>query len=142
MANNTKISNAAAKAACDAIVDLLDGGAGAGTVKIYTGSQPADPDTAVGGQTLLATLTLSDPAFGNAADANPGGIATANAITGDSSADATGTAAWFRAADSNGVAVIDGSVGTSSADLVLGSVAIQAGVQVNITSWTVTVPES
>lgn len=142
MAVATRISNNAAKAACDAIVDLLDGGSGAGTLKLYTGTQATDPDTAVGAQTLLGTLTLSDPAFGAAADANPGGRATASSITGDSSADATGTATWFRAADSNAVAVIDGSVGTSSADLILGSTSITSGVQINVTSWTVTVPES
>lgn len=142
MALNTKISNNAAKAACDAIVDLLDGGAGAGHLKIYDGTQATDPDTAVGAQVLLADLTLSDPAFGAAADANPGGRATASTITGDSSANATGTASWFRAETSDPTAVIDGSVGTSSADLILGSVSITAGVQVNITSWTVTVPES
>ena len=141
MANNTKISNAAAKAACDAIVDLLDVG-GAGSLKIYDGTQATDPDTAVGAQVLLANLTLSNPAFGAAADANPGGRATANSITGDSSADATGTATWFRASSGGGSAVIDGSVGTASADLILGSTSIQSGVQVNVTSWTVTVPES
>ena len=142
MALATRISNAAAIAACNAIVDLLDAGAGAATVKIYDGSQPADPDTAVGAQTLLAELTCSDPAFGNAADAAPGGRATAAAVTSDASANATGTAAWFRAADSNGVAIIDGSVGTSGADMNLDSVSIVAGVEVAVTSWTVTMPES
>ena len=75
MALATRISNAAAKAACDAIVDLIDGGAGAGTCKIYTATQATDPDTAIGAQVLLATLTFSDPAFGAAADAAPGGRA-------------------------------------------------------------------
>lgn len=142
MATNTTISNAAAKAACDAIVDLLDGGTGAGTLKIYTGSQPTNPDVAVGAQTLLGTLTFSDPAFGAAADAAPGGRATASAITKDSSADATGTAAWFRCADSSGTAVIDGSCGTSSADLVLNTVSIVSGAEIAISSHTVTMPET
>lgn len=137
MANNTKISNAAAIAACNAIVDLLDGG----TVKIYTGAQPADPDTTASG-TLLATLTLGSPAFGNAADAAPGATATANSITGDSSADATGTAGWFRALTSGAAAVIDGECGTSGADMNLNSVSIVSGASVDITSWTVTMPES
>ncbi|QEX18490.1 hypothetical protein FRZ44_37970 [Hypericibacter terrae] len=141
MTTATRISNAAAKAACDAIVGLLDAGAGAATAKLYTTAQATDPDTAIGAQTLLGTLTFSDPAFGAAADANPGGRATASAITDDSSADATGTAAWFRCADSNGVAVIDGSVGTSGADMNLNTVAIVAGAAISITSWTVTMPE-
>ena len=142
MATATRISNNAAKAACDAIVDLLDGGAGAATAKLYTGTQATDPDTAIGAQVLLGTLTFSDPAFGAAADANPGGRATASAITSDTSADATGTATWFRTADSNGVAVMDGSVGTSSADMILNTVSIVAGAEIAITSWTVTMPES
>lgn len=142
MATATRISNAAAKAACDAIVDLIDGGAAAGTAKLYTGTQATDPDTAVGAQTLLGTLTFSDPAFGNAADANPGGRATASSITSDSSADATGTATWFRTADSNAVAVMDGSVGTSGADMNLNTTSIVSGAEIAITSWTVTMPES
>lgn len=142
MALATRISNAAAKAACDAIVDLIDGGSGPGKLRIYDGTQPADPDTAVSTQTLLAELTLSDPAFGAAADANPGGRATAASITSDSSANATGTASWFRVVDSNDVAIIDGSVGTSGCDLNLNTTSIVAGAQVSVTSWTFTMPES
>jgi hypothetical protein len=142
MALATRISNAAAIAACNAIVDLIDAGAGAGLLRIYDGTQATDPDTAVGAQTLLAELTLSDPAFGAAADAAPGGRATASAITSDASANATGTASWFRIVDSNGLAIIDGSVGTSGADLNLNTVSIVSGASVAVTSWTFTVPES
>ena len=147
MALNTRISNAAAKAACDAIVDLLDGGSGAAVIKGYTASQATDPDTAIGAQTLLFTLVCSDPAFGNAADANPGGRATASAVTSDSSADATGTLAWVRASSSNDGstalnAVIDGEAGTSGADFNFNTVAIVSGATVSLTSWTVTMPES
>ena len=141
MAVQTKLSNAAAIAACNAVVDLLDGGSGAGYIEIRTGSPPSNVDDAAPG-TLLATLPLSDPAFGSAADANPGATATASAITSDSSADATGTAGWFRAYDSNATAVIQGTVGTSDADLILASVSITAGNTVSVSSWTVTMPES
>lgn len=139
----TKITNAAAKAACDAVVDLLDAGAGAGTLKIYSAGSgvPANADDAITDQVLLATLTLSDPAFGNAADINPGARATASAITGDSAADATGTAAFFRALDSNGVVVIQGGVGTSGQELNLNTVSLVSGVAVDVTSWTHTQPE-
>ena len=141
MATNTRISNAAAIAACNAIVDLIDGGSGAGYIEIRTGAQPADPDTAASG-TLLATLTCSDPAFGAAADAAPGGQATANSITDDTDADAGGTAGYFRAYDSDSNAIIDGEVGTSGADMNLNSVEISAGATVSVTSWTITMPES
>jgi hypothetical protein len=144
MAANTTLSNAAAIAACDAIVDLIDGGSGAGKLRIYDGSQPANPDVAVSTQTLLAEIELNDPAFGSAADGTPGGVATADvdpALT-DSSANDTGTAAWFRVVDSDNTAIIDGSVGTSDADLILNTTSIVAGAAVTISSWTFTVPES
>lgn len=142
MALNTTLSNAAAIDACDAIVDLIDAGSGAGLLRIYSGTQPANPDVAIGAQVLLAELTLSDPAFGNAADGTPGGVATASSITDDSSANATGTAAWFRVVDSDDNAIIDGEVGTSGADLNLVSTSITATQSVSITSWTFTMPET
>jgi len=141
MALATRISNVAAKAACDAIVHLCDVG-GAGRLKIYNGTQPTDADTAVGAQVVLADLTLGNPAFGAAADANPGGRATANAVTADSSADAAGTATWFRVFNNAGTALWDGSVGTSGADMNLNSVTISLGANVSISSWTFTVPET
>ena len=142
MAKNPSISNAAAKAMCDAIVDRLDAGAGPGLLRTYSGTQPADVDTAITSQVLLAELTLSDPAFGSAGDGNPGGQATAGTITDDSSANNTGTATWFRAVDSNGLAIIDGSAGTSNADLVLDSVSITAGQTVKVNSWILTMRET
>lgn len=142
MANNTAISNAAAIAMCNALVDLLDAGSGPGKIRIYDGAQPSGPDTAVSGQTLLAELTLSDPAFGSAVDASPGATATAGAIADDTAADATGTATWFRALDSDNNAVIDGSVGTSNADMILNTTSIVQNAIVQITAWTVTMPEN
>lgn len=140
---NTKIANSEAISACDAVVDAIDGGTAAGVLKIYAGSQPSGgPDATPGGATLLAELTLSDPAFGNATDSAPGGQATANSISDDSSANASGTATWFRAETSGGTAVIDGDAGTGTGnDLVLDSANISAGATVSVTSWTVTMPE-
>lgn len=132
----TRISTASRNAAADAIVDLLDAGAGAGTLKIYTGPQPATGDTAESG-TLLATFTLSDPAFGAASS----GVATAAAIANTTGV-AAGTAGYFRAEDSTGANVLDGSVGTSGADLNLNTTTISVGLTVSITSWTVTMPAS
>ena len=133
----TRIATSARNAACDAVVDLLDAGAGAGYIEIRTGSQPATPNTAASG-TLLGTLTLSDPAFGAAAT----GTATASAITDDSAADASGTAGWFRGYDSAGNAVIDGSItGTGGGgDMELDDVNIVAGGTIAVSSWTITMP--
>lgn len=121
----------------DAVDAAVNGGAGAGVLKIYDGTQPADADTAVSGQTLLAELTFSDPAFGAAS----GGVITANSITDDSSANATGTAAWFRVEDSTGTTVFDGDVTTSAAgtgDLQLDSTSITSGQTVSVSSFTIT----
>ena len=143
MSSDTRIDNAAAIAACNGIVDRLDAGAGAGLLRIYTGTAPTDVDAAPTG-TLLAELTLSDPAFGAAVDANPGGRATANSITADASANATGTAGYFRAVDSDGNGAIQGSVTATGGggDLELNSTSITSGIEVQVTSWTFTVNES
>jgi hypothetical protein len=131
LALTPKLSNAAASAAADAVVDLLDNG----YIRIYDGTQATDADTAVGAQVLLAELRWNATAFGAASN----GVATANAITSDSSANATGTASWFRALSSNGTTVIfDGSVGVSSANLNLNSVSISSGATVAISSFTYT----
>lgn len=134
MANNFDISNAAASAAADAVTALVNGG----TLRIYSGTKPAGPDSALSGNTVLAELTFGNPAFGSATN----GVATANSITADSSANATGTASFFRAFASNGTtAVFDGEVGTSGSDLNLNSTSIQSGAEVSITSFTYTQPK-
>ncbi|WP_350351866.1 hypothetical protein ABS642_00695 [Microbacterium sp. A8/3-1] len=133
----TRLSNAARSGSANGVVDLLDGGPGPGTVQIRTGAQPASVGTAATG-TLLGTLTLSDPAFADAVN----GVATANPITGDTAADATGTAGWFRGFDSTGAAVIDGacSLAGDGGEMILDKVAVIAGGAINVTSWTVTQP--
>lgn len=130
-----EISTAARNAACDAIVDLVDGGAGAGTLQIRTGAAPTAPSDADTG-TLLATLTFSDPAFGAASS----GVATANSITSDTNVDATGTAAHYRVKDSNSTVIWQGNVSTSGADINFDSVSFVAGGTAAISSLTVTVP--
>ncbi len=131
MALNPKLSNVAANAEADGVCVLANGG----KLRIYDGTQPATADTALTGQVLLAELTFGATAFGAAS----AGVATANAITQDASADATGTASWFRVVKSDGTTVLfDGSVGTSGANLNLNSVAISAGAAVQVTALTFT----
>ncbi len=131
MATEPKFSNAAVNAKADALTALLNDG----FLRIYDGTKPATADTAVGAQALLAELRFNATAFGAAV----AGVATANAITSDASANATGTATWFRALKSDGTsAMVDGTVGTSGADLNLNSVAIQVGAQVSVTSFVYT----
>lgn len=134
MANNPKRSHAAANAAVDAMAALLN----TGYLRIYDGTQATDANTAVGAQTLLAELRFGATAFGSGSN----GVATANAITADSAANATGTASWFRALKSDGTSVVcDGSVGTSGADLNLNTTSIVSGAAVSVTSFTLTESE-
>jgi len=107
--------------------DAIDGGAGAGLMRIYDGTRPATCGTAT---TLLAELTHSDPCAG----APSAGALTFSAITADASANATGTATWYRDVDSTGTCCIDGNVGTSGAELNLNSTSIATGQQVSCTS--------
>ena len=138
MALNPYLTKATGQAALDAIVDRLDVG-GAGTIKIYTASQPATADTALGAQTLLATLTFSATAFGAASNADPT-VATAASITSDSSADATGTAAWARLASGGATTILDCSVGTATVDITFNTASFVSGAAIAISSLTVTLP--
>lgn len=133
MASNLQLSTAAQNAEVDALMAL----ANTGYIRLYTTAQPANANTAIGAQTLLATLRFGATAFG----ASSSGTATANAITSDTSAAATGTATWFRVLKSDGTSVLwDGSVGTATADLVLNTTSIVTGATVAISSLTYTHP--
>lgn len=137
MALNLKITALTRSAAADAIVDRLDTG-GAGTIKIYTGTQAATADTALGAQTLLVTITLSATAFGSASS----GVATLAGTPLSGTAVASGTATWFRMANGAGTTVMDGSVGTSTSDLIVNTTTIASGNTVTVSSGTVTMPAS
>lgn len=133
---NVRLTNDSNAAACDAVVDRIDTG-GAGTIEIRSGTQPADADDAATG-TLLATLTFNATAFGAA---NSSGVATANSITSDTNADATGTATWARIKNGSGTTIFDCDVATSAATINLDSVSIVAGGTVAISSFTMTHPD-
>lgn len=115
----------------DAITTKIDGGAGAGLLRIYDGSRPATGGTATN---LLAELTFTDPSSAAAAS----GVLTASSITQDASANATGTATWFRVVDSTAAFVMDGNVGTSGSDLNLTATGITATQPVSVTSFVIT----
>lgn len=129
MALDTQLSNAAVNAQGDATATLLNNG----YLRIYDGSKPATADTAVGAQVLLAELRFGATAFG----ATVAGVMTANAITADSSANASGTASWFRALKSDGTtAILDGTAGTASANLILATTTITALQTVSCSAFT------
>lgn len=101
-------------------------------LRFYSGTRPATGGTAT---TLLAELTCN----ATFAPSASGGVLTLNAITADSSANATGTATWFRIVKSDGTTfVMDGDVGTSGSDLNMNSVSFTSGGSVAVSSFTIT----
>lgn len=119
----------------NAMIDNCVGNLNSGYLRIYDGTQPADADTAITSQVLLAELTWNATAFASASGAS----ASANAIGSDTSANATGTATWFRCFKSDGTTVVfDGSVGTATANLILNTTSIVATAIVSCSAFTVT----
>jgi len=125
------IPNAQRSRAADAVCARANNG----TLRIYGGTPPANAGVALSGNTLLANLGMSATAFGPASN----GTATANAITADASADASGAATFFRVMESDGSTVVfQGTVGTSGAELNLSDVNIVAGGNVSVSALTYT----
>lgn len=102
----------------------------AGKLQIYDGTRPATGGTATN---KLAEFTLGSPF---AAAASAGSLSPT--LPSNVTALLTGTATWYRITSSGGTFVLDGSVGTSGADLNLNSVAISSGATVSITGHTIT----
>ena len=127
-----KLAASARIAKCDAFGPLLN----SGYIRIYEGVEP-DPDAAITTETLLAELTYGATAFGAASDDGTNADATANAITQDSSADASGTAQFFRQYKTDGTTVVgQGNVTVTSGggDMEITSVTITAGGTVSASS--------
>jgi hypothetical protein len=118
------------------MADGVDGEFNNGYLRIYSGTRPATPATAITTQVLLAELRFANPAAASVTN----GVITFDTISPDTSANATGTASWARCLKSDGTtAVCDMNVGTSDANIIVTTTAISAGVQVSVTSATVTV---
>lgn len=124
----------------NAMLDAVTTATGsAALLRIYDGTPPANANTALAGNTLLAELVCASPFAPGASS----GVLTASAITQDSSANATGTASFFRVYASNGTTVIgQGTVSTSGADCNLNTVSLVSGGPVQVTSfvWTMGSP--
>jgi hypothetical protein len=104
-------------------------------LRVYNGTRPANPGTAITSQTMLVELICNATAFAPAAS---GGVLTANAISNGTAA-ANGTASWFRLFQSNGTtAIVDGDVGTSGSDLNLNNTSIATSQTVSVTSFVIT----
>ena len=129
MASNLKYSNGTRDAQQQGLITYAGSGA---IIHIYAGSQPANANTAISGQTLLVSLSISG-SFGT--DSN--GTITLSSVT-NGTAVGTGTATFFRITQSDDTTVVmDGSVGTSGCDMNLNNTSIATGQTVSITSGTI-----
>lgn len=130
----TAVATAFDDAATAAVDDAFVTAAGTNAVlQIRTGSAPGPGNAATG--TLLASVTIASwtaatPAAGQVTGSNPGAVTAGN----------TGTAAHFRLQTSGGTAILEGSVGTSGADLILDNVSIISGGSVDLGAPVITIP--
>lgn len=126
------LTTAVRNAKLDAITTAVGS---SGLLRIYDGTPPANANTALSGNTLLAELALSATFAAAAAS----GVLTANAISNDASANATGTASFYRIYKSDGTTVIaQGTAGTSGTDMILNTTSIVSGGPVAVSSFTFT----
>lgn len=122
-------------------------------LEIYSGSQPTDADSAETG-TKLVRITTSSGAVtpGTSTNGlrwgNPSSGIIAKSGTWSGTILATGTAGWFRLYTNNYITGasatairLDGSCGTSSAQLNLSSLSLVSGATLTIDTFTVTLLE-
>lgn len=118
----------------DLIADMAAGTTNPNPVmEIYTGTIPAMGGTIA--DTLLATLTLTTQVATESS-----GVITFDAITEDSSADASGTAGWCRVLDRDGGEAAYFTIADDgSGEINFSNASIVAGTPVAVSSLTVTV---
>ena len=128
-----RLNDAARNRQVDSIGDDFNNG----TLKIYTGTQPAAGGVATG--TLLVTITLPADAMGAAS----AGVASKSGTWSGTAGD-TGAAGWFRIESSAGTRWYDGAVTATGGggEIELTSTSITSGQTVTITSFSVTQPSS
>lgn len=117
------------------LLNAVDADPAAGYIEFYTGTMPAKPETAPGGgNTKLGTCTCSVTS-GTVAS----GVYTFSAITMDSGADATGTAAWARVSDGAGNACfdVDVSVTGGTGTVQMPTTSIVSGGPIAFNSFTI-----
>lgn len=113
-------------------------------IRIYSGTVPTNADASLSSNTQLAELACASTPFSGFTDTGSAARATFGTITDDSSADATGSATFFRLLKSDGTTVVaqgEVSNGTPARELTLNTTAITSGSIVSITSGYFELPE-
>ena len=126
-----RIADTVRNSRVDLIRSTIDAGATGGLLRIYSGSKPTKGSAPAG--LLLAEIVLADPC-----GSSTGGVLTITTPRTDTSANNTGTAAFFYLTDSTGAFVCDGDVATSGSDLNVTTTSIVSGQPVEVTSLTIT----
>lgn len=120
----------------DALLTTLKAKPNSGTLNIYSGTQPTNPDTALSGNTLLATFTFSATACGANSTSGAFKVCTASFAASSVTAAATGTAAFARILETGGTTVdADLTVGTSGADINFNSTSFVSGGTITLSSF-------
>jgi hypothetical protein len=124
------LSSASRTAACDAVVDKIDQGSGAGKLKLKSA-----------GDVVLCIITLNDPAF-DAAATGAAALDVSPALSGTGEAAAAGgtDATKFDFTDSDDTVIFSGVVGEGSGEISLNNSNIASGQTVSITGYTHTQP--
>jgi hypothetical protein len=110
-----------------------------GSIKVWSGSAPSDPDATATG-TLLATFALTSSGGWSSPSSGETHLVTVP-LTG--TINASGTAGYYRLLDSGGNTLLQGSVTATGGggDLTVGSTTITSGDTAQITSYGFTVPQ-
>lgn len=121
-------------ARAQALTNLIDASAAAGSITIYSGAAPTGVG-AITDQVVLITIPLQKPCFSSITS----GVITLAAIT-EQMVMTTGQAGWARIANGDGVAIADMSVGVngSGADIELPTVDLIQGAYIRITAGQIT----
>jgi len=123
------LSTAARNAACDAVVDLIDGGSGSnGTIKFLDSSD-----------TVLCTCNMSNPAFGNSTN----GTASADSIS-SGTVSTSGTIAKVSIRDTDDTEVMECTITVTGGggEFEIGNLTVSSGDTIVVSSFTVTMPQS
>lgn len=119
-------------------LDQVESTAGTSALlRIYSGTKPTNPGTALSGNTLLAECALPSDWMAAAS----GGTKAKSGTWQDASADATGTASFFRIYDSGGTTChVQGTVTATGGggDLTVDNTSFASGQSFTVSSFTLT----
>lgn len=134
------LTTLARNALLDSIETYAGGTAIVNVYQLTTGSAAPAADTAAVPGTLLAVITNPADWFQSASG---GSIVKSAAAWSDASANAAGTAGFFRLCKNDGTTnVLQGTVGTAGADMIVDNAVFAAGQTFTVTEFTLTAPNS